>query len=220
MKWYWGLYLALLAFMAPVVSAAEIYGSVYDLELNTLSQAVVEIDTTPKQVMVSQQGAYKFTVPPGNYIITARHAKLELLVKEPITVEEEGSYILDLILFPDLGLEEELLNETLELEEYEEPAPFPWWIVILLIIGIAIAWYWYKRRPAKEEKKEEKKAPKFDLEEIIAFIKKEGGRTTQKDLRKAIPHSEAKISLMIAELESQGKIKKIKKGRGNIIILQ
>jgi uncharacterized membrane protein len=50
-------------------------------------------------------------------------------------------------------------------------------------------------------------------------VRSEGGRTTQKDLRRAIPYSEAKISLMIAELESQGKLKKIKKGRGNIIIL-
>ena len=42
---------------------------------------------------------------------------------------------------------------------------------------------------------------------------------TQKDLRKHFAMSEAKISLMITELESLKKIKKIKKGRGNIIIL-
>ena len=32
------------------------------------------------------------------------------------------------------------------------------------------------------------------------------------------PDSEAKISLVLTELEAKGKIKKIKKGRGNIII--
>ena len=59
-----------------------------------------------------------------------------------------------------------------------------------------------------------------DLNDVIDIIKKEGGRTTQKDIRKQIPLSEAKISLMIAELEHKGVIEKIKKGRGNIIILK
>ncbi len=59
-----------------------------------------------------------------------------------------------------------------------------------------------------------------DIEGVVDFIKNEGGRTTQKDIRKKIPLSEAKISLMISELESLGRVKKIKKGRGNIIVLQ
>lgn len=55
---------------------------------------------------------------------------------------------------------------------------------------------------------------------IIEIIKEEGGRTTQKYIRKRIPFSEAKISLAITDLESKGKLQKIKKGRGNIIILK
>ena len=58
-----------------------------------------------------------------------------------------------------------------------------------------------------------------ELNKITALLKGNKGRMTQKELRKHFPMSEAKISLMIAELESMGKIKKIKKGRGNIIIL-
>ncbi len=59
-----------------------------------------------------------------------------------------------------------------------------------------------------------------DLEKVINIIKQEGNRTTQKEIRKYIPLSEAKISLLIAELEHKGIIEKIKKGRGNIIILK
>ena len=83
-----------------------------------------------------------------------------------------------------------------------------------------------KEKRAKEEpeeKKEEIKEEKEtinDLNQIIKIIKDEGGRATQKEIRKKIPLSEAKISLMIAELEHEGKVKKIKKGRGNIIILK
>jgi uncharacterized membrane protein len=57
-------------------------------------------------------------------------------------------------------------------------------------------------------------------EQLLEIIKKEGGRTTQKDLRKLMPLSEAKISLMVSELEHKGIVEKIKKGRGNIIILK
>ncbi|MFC1741702.1 helix-turn-helix transcriptional regulator [Nanoarchaeota archaeon] len=59
-----------------------------------------------------------------------------------------------------------------------------------------------------------------DLQSIVRFMKKEGGRTTQKELRKQIPLSEAKISLMVSELEHKGVVEKVKKGRGNIIILR
>ena len=57
------------------------------------------------------------------------------------------------------------------------------------------------------------------LRQAIEIIKKNDNRMTQKDLRKELPFSEAKISLLVAQLESEGKIKKIKKGRGNILIL-
>lgn len=63
-------------------------------------------------------------------------------------------------------------------------------------------------------------SPNDDLQSIISFIEKEGGRTTQKELRKHFPYSEAKISLMLAELEHKATLEKIKKGRGNIIILK
>ncbi|MFC1769333.1 helix-turn-helix transcriptional regulator, partial [Nanoarchaeota archaeon] len=51
-------------------------------------------------------------------------------------------------------------------------------------------------------------------------FKKEGGRTTQKDIRKNFPQSEAKVSLMVTDLEHKGYLEKIKKGRGNVIILK
>lgn len=234
MKAYGAVLLLFSLVLAPAVSGAIIHGSVYDLELNTLSQAVIEVNTVPRQVMVSKNGTYAFTVSPGQYIITARQARLGLLTQENITVKQEGSYVLDLLLFPDLDAEEELLNETLDVDEYEEPTIEQAGIG-RIVIGLAIlavlavfGWHYFNRRKPEgkdareapaEKPAEEKKVAKADLAEILAFVRNEGGRTTQKDLRRAIPYSEAKISLMIAELESQGKLKKIKKGRGNIIIL-
>jgi uncharacterized membrane protein len=58
-----------------------------------------------------------------------------------------------------------------------------------------------------------------DCREVLAIMEKNGGRITQLDLRKALPYSEAKVSLIVSDLESRGLVKKIKKGRGNVLIL-
>jgi len=52
-------------------------------------------------------------------------------------------------------------------------------------------------------------------------IKNYGGRITQKELREKLPqHGEAKVSLMVDELEDMGIVKKFRKGRGNILVLR
>ena len=59
-----------------------------------------------------------------------------------------------------------------------------------------------------------------DLRELYDLIMIKGGRTTQKEIRKDAKYGEAKVSLMLADLEDRGLIKKIKKGRSNIIIAE
>ena len=56
-----------------------------------------------------------------------------------------------------------------------------------------------------------------DLLEIMDIIKANDGRITQKELRSKLKYSEAKVSLMVSDLEQRGLIEKFKKGRGNII---
>jgi uncharacterized membrane protein len=59
-----------------------------------------------------------------------------------------------------------------------------------------------------------------DLQEVMEIIKDQGGRVTQKDLRRKLKkYSEGKVSLMLTDLEGRELIKKFKKGRGNIVIL-
>lgn len=58
-----------------------------------------------------------------------------------------------------------------------------------------------------------------DCRQVLAILEKHDGRITQLDLRKALPYSEAKVSLIVSDLENRGLVKKIKKGRGNVLIL-
>lgn len=58
-----------------------------------------------------------------------------------------------------------------------------------------------------------------DLQKILDILVSQGGRMTQKDMRKRLNYSEGKVSLMLLDLEKRGRIQKFKKGRGNIIFL-
>ena len=223
----------LLILTSSIVFAANIEGSIYDIELNELNDVVVEINTVPKQSFVSKDGRYSFDVPIGDYLIIARHG--QGIAEESIIVNDAGNYNIDLILFPDLSEDVALLDESdLVVETFEEPEKnsYSFYYLIGFIAAIAIIIgiiFHYKRKletslkkelkEMKDTQKEKKEDVEADLKELLDFIKKESGRTTQKDIRKHFPQSEAKISLMVAELEHKGKIKKIKKGRGNIVTL-
>lgn len=211
------LFLVLL----PCVLGATIHGTVYDFGLNKVPYAFVEIDSSPRQFMVAVNGTYSFSVPPGDYVLRARDTKSDFEISENISARSEGDYVFDLILLP--SFEEELLLEETEVPFVEDivqdkPAS-QWflWLVVFVILGYIV--YKVSRKPAREVIKEIKEVAVADeLQKILDFIDSEGGRTTQKDIRKMFPYSEAKVSLMIDELVAKGLVKKVKKGRGNIII--
>ncbi|AKB85644.1 hypothetical protein MCMEM_1591 [Methanococcoides methylutens MM1] len=73
---------------------------------------------------------------------------------------------------------------------------------------------------ADEDDEVEGKVPlPSDLQEVLDIIRSSGGRITQKDLRSKLSYSEAKVSLIVSDLENRGLVEKFKKGRGNIIII-
>ena len=220
-------YIILLLLSINAVNAATIHGTIYDMSLKKINNARVEINTSPKQFLVAQNGTYSFNAPNGAYSIKAQLMQKNTViasVQESITVSQDGSYVLDLILFPDVeeGVEDIEIDVNGDVVESKNNH-----IIIssiTLLIGVILIGLYYlkkqKKEITKEELKTEQEYEKDDLGQLIKIIKQEGGRTTQKDIRRQIPLSEAKISLMIAELEHKGIIEKIKKGRGNIIILK
>ncbi|HSU72895.1 MAG TPA: carboxypeptidase regulatory-like domain-containing protein [Candidatus Binatia bacterium] len=245
------LLLCVLLLGATAVQAARIHGTVYNIELDPVKNARVEITTQPRQVFIATNGTYSFTVPEGSYKLTAavvKNGTTTASAAEQVTVTKDGDYVLDLIVFPDFS-EENLLNdsEQINLDEvqFDQSATSPWLRLFIVIIGfliIAGGVVWWQRRAKNHTAHEAKEHPlptphihsestaqevaplpeteRDDAKIVVDFIKSQGGRTTQKDIRKHSPLSEAKISLIITELEHKGIIEKIKKGRGNIIVLK
>lgn len=223
------LTLFLIGILVPIVSAATIHGSVYDIFLDELDKAVITIDSEPQQTAVSKGGEYSFEISPGEYIINAIYygSDADYESEDKVSIKKEGNFKIDLILTPQL--DSEILGEnTNEFEELnsdftlEKDKGINVGMIITLIAIILIILYFYlaKGHFIKDvDESELKSENEEELEKVLKFIKSLGGRATQKDIRKKFPSSEAKISLMISELESKNFVKKIKKGRGNIIII-
>lgn len=244
-----GLILSIFLITCLIFSAqaAKVYGSIYDFSdfEKPLKNVIVELEenSTRAQYKVSVDGTYFFNVSPGRYVIKAKLYNetniLEFSGEEKINISQpDESRNLDLILFPPIDSELEYLgdiNLTGEIETND--TDYMNYIIIIsaaLIIILIIIFYILKKKtktiPKIDEPAllplEDKNVNNMrdnlpdDLRELYDIILKKGGRTTQKDLRKEVIYGEAKVSLMIADLEDRGLIKKIKKGRSNIIIAE
>lgn len=227
MKELFFLFLVAAVLSAGICSATKIHGTVYDTSLNSVEDSVVEVNSVPLQRMISKDGSYSFNLNPGDYVITARYDGM--LARESVSIKDEsGDYVLDLFLFPTFEEEEDLFNTTgIEINNpYFRGRGYSLLIIAVVVVAaFSVALFVYKKRakPGNQNKTAEKQnetGVADELDDVVAFIKSEGGRVTQKDIRKKFPLSEAKISLVISELEHRGIVEKIKKGRGNVIVLK
>lgn len=215
------LLLLIFSFILPSALAAKVHGNIYGPGLEILNNAIVKVNSTPKQVYVAKNGKYVFELPPGTYKIEAYYRnEYSVYAEEIINIQKEGNYIIDIILLEpleeDLFINDSIMNE-IESLFIQEPKRLPnvgLWIIIIVIGLVCFGMYIVKKR----KKQQTKLVSSDDVKQKIFEIIKKEKRILQKEIRKRIGMSEAKVSLVVAELEAEGKIKKIKKGRGNIII--
>jgi len=230
--WSWFI---LLLLVFPLANAATIHGSVYDVSLDQLTDVKVGINTEPRQQVISKDGVYEFSASPGEYTLTAfqiQEGEIIASIQEEVVIQEDGEFVIDLILFPNFEQDLSLLDDfdNIDLEEPLQEDGFPLVLVIIgvilftvfIVLVVLVLYY----RLAKYETTSEQntsqptKSLPADLQEVVDILKKEGGRLSQKELRKHFPLSEGKVSLMITDLEQRGLVEKIKKGRGNVVRLK
>jgi len=226
--------LILFLLCGSLVLGATLKGNVYNEFLEVESDVLVEIGT---QKLLVKEGGYSFELSPGNYVISARNGEIE--VQEKVVVKT-GVNVFDLFLLPGFGDEDDLWKDTGEdLFEEEEEGMKIWQYIAAVIIFVyaigRIIWMRKKhgslrvfRRKVREDSKKSVEQHKKDivkepgyLDRALEIIKKHDGRISQKELRKEmLPLSEAKVSLVVTELEHKGKVERVKKGRGKVILLK
>lgn len=274
----------LLSGVSAASGIATVHGVAYEWStFEPLDNAIIAVNSTPAQSMVAKYGVYSFELPNGTYQITASYYKNDQLTyytEDLITVSDEGSYVLDLLLLPSYPISEADTEVSSTVNGNSLLFGSMFVVIVLLILLV----YQMKHRPQKSHslktvKKEEhlhvapvitKDATRemsedlketavgspreetinemvnepiilpseefekehvtnsiilsdgpvpADLQEILDILRSQGGRMTQKDMRKRLKYSEGKVSLMLLDLEKRGKIQKFKKGRGNVLFL-
>ncbi|MBS3132359.1 hypothetical protein J4212_08055 [Candidatus Woesearchaeota archaeon] len=223
----------------PIAYSATISGNIYDLSLYLAKGAVVSVNTTPSQEIIAVSGKYSVVIPKGSYLMEAGLYDGKTLAASEsklIEVRDDGTYANDFILFPSFEEEDEITEgPDVDVPESKRSSKaIVISVAVILAVGFIILFFLMKRaKPAAGKKEAAANAKKEDesgpedmqgqetdyMKSLIKIIKESGGRATQKEIRKKIPLSEAKISLMITQLEAEGKLRKIKKGRGNIVVL-
>jgi uncharacterized membrane protein len=245
----WIVFAGIFTLLLPLTHAATISGTAYDgLTLEALKNVVISINTNPVQTKLAKEGTYSFDVGVGKYALKATYTEQGIVVQEalqPLTVEKEGNYVIDLILLPEIG---DIPDEPFP---DDEPLPGIWdqlvggplpllalLGIVLVIVGYSILNVHRNTRTnahaikmdaaTLDERGAEARAPENKTGEIMLdqyaletlhHLQRGGNRLTQKELRAMVNIGEAKVSLVVSELESYGLVKKIKKGRGNILIL-
>ncbi len=225
--WFSAAVILLVILLSSTVEGATIRGTVYGPDFGLLKNVVISVNSTPEQLYIAKNGEYTFNLGVGEYLIEAKYyssALLEYSGIEKIKITTlEGDFIVDFILLPSIE-DEKLFQNYPELEElFVEKTENTLVISIVIfafILGAIIYLRLRKRSLVKDVAKSEEEVPE-DLKKMIEIINKSDGRISQKELRrKMLPYSEAKVSLMVADLEDRGFIRKMKVGRGNIIVLK
>ena len=91
-------------FLADSNTTATIYGETYLWgTFEPLNDTLININSNPPQSIVAKNGKYSFKLVPGDYIITAKYYRNDTLTySKEVTfqINEEGTYVLDLLLYP------------------------------------------------------------------------------------------------------------------------
>jgi uncharacterized membrane protein len=203
--------------------ATTVYGEIVNPEtFEQLNSTVIKIKG-PTTTQFVADGNYSVELAEGNYTIIAyylENGKIKYYTNENLSVV--GKEIrFDIVPLPtDFQRVYELENFDFELPTQPKEEKTNLLVIVAFVIIVIIAALLFYKKKGEEREKDEKKAElDEDGRRVLDLIEKYEGRITQKELREILKWSEAKTSLVIAELEVLGKIRRIKKGRENILKL-
>ncbi len=228
----------LLLFLARATAATiVVQGTVYDAQLQPLA-AVIFVNTTPEQVMVASNGSYRVQVLPGTYALRAVSAE-NMTLEQVIDASHDGVYTVDFVL-TQANQQNSSASPLPVIDPRKDPMVSLYGIIGIIALALAAAagYAWWKKHheehkpPTSDEHTSGPGETHFDSasglspnlpeeEEILRELTRAGGILTQKELRHRLSSwSEARVSMLLTSLENQGKVQKIKKGRGNIVRLK
>ncbi len=201
--------------------SSRIYGNIYDInDFNLANNCVIYVNSTPSLQKVVSTGIYDISLKKGCYVLKVNCYDNGVVSKEGeanLCVDENENITYDLLVSPIILDDFENLTEQYNMVNVDNhifSSPhfyFNYLYLLFILVPPFVAYMIYKYRKLNHLVRDD------SMKKLLDILKRER-RINQKDLVRIMRLSDAKISLMIAELEKEGIIKKIKKGRSNIVI--
>lgn len=193
------LVLLVLLLSASITYSSFVYGDIYENNLEKLNKTVISIEGGFSYQLVTDKANYSIFLPEGEYTISASATDSSgnaLRAEERIKVGPEDQRI-DLVLKPMMDVGQ---------------------IAILAaFLLVVMVFLWSNRHWDMKPKPQPKMELDGDAKSVLKVLDGFEGRATQKELKETLKFSDAKLSLILTELEHMGKIKKFKRGRANIV---
>lgn len=207
--------------MASICTASFVHGEIYGPGLEKLNRTVITIDGAFSYQLVTDKGNYSIFLPTGQYTISASSPDGALYASQQVTV----------------GADDQQLD--LALKPKDELGILPYLVAIAAIGIVAAVFLWAKARATPKPKPPDSKPavatppahaepPHFepvprpveldeDAKSVLRALDSFEGRATQKELKETLRFSDAKLSLILTELEQTGRVKRFKRGRANVV---
>jgi Uncharacterized membrane-associated protein/domain len=169
-------------FLADSNITATIHGATYAWDtLEPLNDTVIDINSNPPQSIVAKNGIYSFELGPGDYIITASYYRNNTLVyskQTTLKIEDEGSYVFDLLLYPvsenwaveAIGGKSNNINNVNPAKETKTDSSTISYLGIVLMLFFLIGGGYKLSRKHKEMKKTRFQAGNFDTFGLLAKV--------------------------------------------------
>ncbi len=192
--------------LLSVAHGAYIYGDIYAAEgMQKLNGTVLKIKGESfSYYLVSEKSNYSLQLPDGRYDITAEY------------YDEEGNLLYTASENLYLAGEDVQLDLVLTHPDSDNML-FLLVVGILLMAAILFSLSRHASKAPEKWKEPEAKEPDAEAKEVLRALEAHEGRMTQKELKELLNYSDSKMSLVLAELEHEGLVKRFKRGRGNII---
>lgn len=194
---------------------AFVSGNIYTQNFQPSNHTILKIEGKFSYWLLSDKPNFSLFLPQGEYTISAKG------------LDEKGNELSEIE-------EKIIIGETDQKLDLLLKQKFDWsgiFIGVFVLLSI-ISFFLITKKTTTQKQNieiESKPVEQFedssmyvmdqDAKKVIELLKSMENRSTQKELKEFSKFSDAKLSLILTELEQQGYIKKFKSGRANVIRL-
>ncbi|VVB70814.1 Uncharacterised protein [uncultured archaeon] len=220
-------FILLFSLLFLSVEAVVLSGTIYDSDNDQVAKNILmKLEGTNSYQYFSTNGTFSINVTPGNYTVLLLDIVNNTLMRqgsESIFIEDDS--VNDFLIFPvESGYSQDYVNvsQLFDLPEATVDASSSstssssnylllYLVILLLLSGIIAYFLFLKRKPILSTNN----LVLSSEEQLIYNLIKKEKIISQKELRKNVSFSEAKVSMVLSSLEEKGLLRRIKKGNAN-----